>query len=272
MKTVDHMLVMDVDGVISDLKEKKPSPKIIQHIYNELEKGIPIALNTGRGLPAVIEKVINLLMKNHADKSFLKNLLVVGEKGGTWMTFDENGKSTKHVDSTIIVPNLFRKDVRNLIVSKYSHSMFFDDTKDTMTSVEMNDGYDIEKYLEDQKKLIPEVNSLLDKHRLHDDLRLEPNQIAIDVQDKRIGKHLGITRLLEWLKDKNVQVKKFTTMGDNESDIKMAEELHDNNFQVDHLHVGEKAIKSQYPFKLITSIKHYTQGTEEFLKGLTLSS
>lgn len=267
-RIVNTAWVFDVDGVISDLKDKKSNPKVLLYIYEQLAKDIPVALNTGRGLPAVIEKVINPLLQNHSDKNFLKNLFVVGEKGATWLTFDKNGKPTKHVDLTISFPTLLRKSVKNLIASKYSHSMFFDETKDTMISVEMKDGYDIKKYLKEQKELIPQVSKLINQHSKKNKLKLEPNQIALDVQDKRVGKHIGIRRLLIWLKDKQIKVKTFTTIGDNLSDIKMAEELHKNNFPVTHVHVGEKEIKSKYPFRLITSGKHYTQGTEEFLQNL----
>lgn len=257
---------MDVDGVITNLKDKKANPRMIQHIYNELANGITVALNTGRSLDAVAGKVISPLTLNYNNKSFLEKLIVVGEKGGTWMTFDEDGEPQKHVDKSISISPKLKKDIGNLIAAKYSKSMFYDMPKKTMISIEMKDGYGMSKYEKNQRLLIPEVEKVIERHGLKKVLTIEPNPIALDIQNKHVGKHLGIKRILNWLKERKIKVSSFITIGDMPSDVKMAEELYKNNFSVTHVHVGEKKIEGKRPFEIIATANHYENGALEFLK------
>ncbi len=133
----------------------------------------------------------------------------------------------------------------------------------------MKDGYDLNKYAQDQKLLIPQVKEIIKKYGLENILEIEPNPIALDVQNKNVGKDLGIKRILSWLKDCKIKVLSFTTIGDSKSDIKMAEELNRNNLSVVHVHVGKKGIyDNSYPFEVITTEKEYEEGAEEYLTSL----
>lgn len=268
MKIVDHMLIMDVDGVISSLKEKKARPEILEHIAQELKNGKPVALNTGRSLDWVVTRAGRTLINNPEIKTFLKNLIIVGEKGGTWMTFDDNGKPQEHVDESISISPKLKKEIRDLITAKYYRSMFYDTPKKTMISTEMKDGYDMSEYEKDQRLLIPEVEKVIKRHGLEKVLTIELNPIALDIQNKHVGKHLGIQRILNWLSVRKIRMPSFITIGDMPSDIKMAEELHKNNFSVTHVHVGGKKIEGKRPFEIITTASHYENGTLEFLKTI----
>ena len=259
---------MDVDGVVANLKNKKANPQMLQYIYKELINSMPVALNTGRSLDTVVEKVISPLTKNKNNKSFLKNLIVVGEKGGTCMTFDKNGQPQRHIDKSIsISPNL-QRDIRDLVAAKYSRSMFYDMPKKTMVSTEMKDGYDMKKYAGDQKLLLLGVKEIIKKYNLENILEIELNPIALDVQHKYVGKHLGIRRILNWIAEKKIRVSNFTTIGDMPSDIKMAQELNKNNFSIIHVYVGEKEMEGQYPFEVITTERKYEEGAQEYLSNL----
>lgn len=269
MKIVDHMLILDVDGVISSLKDKKPNKVVLQHIFSELKKGIPVALNTGRSIEWVITRTGKTIVENPILKKNLHNLIIVGEKGGTWMTFDGNGKPQKYIDESISVSSELQADIQKLITTKYSESTFYDTSKKTMVSTEMKDGYDMNLYDKDQKALIPEVEQTIKKYGLEKTLVVEPNPIALDVQNEHVGKHLGVKRILNWLKERKIKVSNFTTIGDSKSDIKMAEELNRNNLSVKHIHVGKKGVHdASYPFEVITTEKEYDQGAGEFLSEL----
>lgn len=268
MQAINRMLVMDVDGVITNLKDKNANPQMLQHLYQELKKRVPLALNTGRSLDTVVQKVINQLTKDKSNKRFLKNLIVVGEKGGTWMTFDDNGKFQKHVDASISISPNVQKDIEDLIADKYYKSMFYDTSKKTMVSTEMKDGYDMDKYEKDQKLLAGQVEKIIKRYKLEKVLMMELNPIALDVQYKFVGKHLGVKRILNWLKENKIKMLNFTTIGDMPSDIKMAEELHKNNFSVTHVHVGEKKMEDKYPFKVTNASSRYEKGAEKYLNGL----
>lgn len=259
---------MDVDGVITNLKDKKANPQMLERLYQELKRDIPVALNTGRSLDAVIEKVIKPLTKNKNSKSFLKKLFVVGEKGGTWMTFDENGTPQQHVDKSISIPSNLQKDIKDIITANYSKSMFYDTPKKTMISTEMKDGYNIGKYEKDQRLLLVQVKKIIKRYGLEKVLIIELNPIALDIQHKYVGKHLGVKRILTWFRERKINVLNFTTIGDMPSDIKMAEEFHKNNFPVTHVHVGEKKMEDKYPFKVINTSSRYEKGAKEYLNGL----
>lgn len=260
---------MDVDGVITGLKDKKVNPHMLQYIYQELTKNLPVGLNTGRSLDTVIQKIINPLTKERKDNVFLKNLIVVGEKGGTWMTFDDKGNLQKHVDESISISSNLQNDIDKLVNTKYSKSMFYDTTKRTMISTEMKDGYDLNKYAQDQKILIPTVKEMIKKYGLGNILEIEPNPIALDIQNKNVGKDLGAKRILNWLRARKIKVSKLTTIGDSKSDIKMAEEFNRNGFSVRYIHVGKKGIyDNSYPFEVITTEKEYDEGAGEYLNSL----
>ena len=145
------MLIFDIDGVISDLKEKTSNPTILKYIAEELKNGNPIALNTGRSLDWIIKRGVKTLITDSKIKPFIKNLIIVGEKGGSWLTFDENGNPQQHINKSLSVSLNLKEEIGKLAVSKYSESMFLDEGKKTAITVEMNDGYDIEKYKKDLK-------------------------------------------------------------------------------------------------------------------------
>src|SRR3989338_1321859 len=86
MKTVDQMLIFDIDGVISDLKEKTSNPTILKYIAEELKNGNPIALNTGRSLDWIIKRGVKTLITDSKIKPFIKNFISFGEKGGSGLT------------------------------------------------------------------------------------------------------------------------------------------------------------------------------------------
>lgn len=268
MKTVSQMFIFDVDGVICDLKEKTANPTILKYIAEELKSGHPIAFNTGRSLDWVINRAAKTLITDTKIKPFLKNFIIVGEKGGSWLTFDENGVPQQHINNSISVSLGLKEQIGKLIISTYFKSMFLDEGKKTAITVEMNDGYDIEKYINDQKSLIPEINLLIQKYRLSDKLILTPNPIAIDIDTRGVGKHLGIKRIINILKERKIAVQKFIAIGDQEADFKMAEELSNQGFSVTYVNVGKNTNNINRKFPVKTTINKYEKGTLEFLKTL----
>ncbi|MEM4270702.1 MAG: hypothetical protein QXO70_01245, partial [Candidatus Pacearchaeota archaeon] len=80
--------IFDVDGVIiHPSKKTNTESEIFDHILKKLEKEEPVILNTGRSLIWVIEQVIHPILIKIKDKKILENFQVVGEMGGTWLTF-----------------------------------------------------------------------------------------------------------------------------------------------------------------------------------------
>ena len=63
VKTVNEVLIFDVDGVVSAPKEKRPTIEgVLDAIANKLAINEPVALNTGRSLSWMIDRVIAPLL------------------------------------------------------------------------------------------------------------------------------------------------------------------------------------------------------------------
>ena len=268
---VDTSWIFDIDGVVTNPTEKKIKKlQILDHIAERLQQREPVIFNTGRSLSWVIEKVLNPLLKKIKDKKLLENLFIVGEKGGTWLTFGRDGKIQQHKDSSISAPTSLQQKIKNLVKRKYLHSMFYDETKQTMISVEMHDNYDLEEYKREQAILKKELNAILKHHDPANSLKLDPTTIAIDIENKHVGKGFALDRILNWFKQKRIKPKKFIAIGDSIGDIKMAEKLHEKKLPFEFVFVGNKSelrgFKSNFSIKYTQ--KRFDSGTLEYLNSI----
>jgi len=270
-RIVDAAWIFDVDGVITNPSEKRVTePEILYEIIKKLKRGEPVALNTGRSVSWVIERVINPLKEKVEDKTILKNLFAVGEKGGTWAEFDEDGNLLEKKDDNISVPDDLRNKVRDLINSNYSDSMFFDESKLTMISTEMKDGYSLEEYKNKQQYLIPQLKTLLQRRNISEKFKVDPTTIAVDVENKFVGKHFAVKRIIEWVKSRGISPQRYIAFGDSfVSDVPMAEEINLQNLPVEFVYVGKEKIQtSNYRFPIKRTQANFEKGTLEFLKTL----
>lgn len=270
MKTVDYVLIMDVDGVISSLKEKKANPAVLEYISDQLKKGKPIALNTGRSLDWITTRAGKSLINNSQTKKVLKNLIIVGEKGGTWAEFDNQGNLIENKDDSISAPDNLKNEIRDLISNQYSNSMFYDESKLTMISTEMKDGHSLEDYREKQKMLSVQLQTLLTKNNLDDKFKVDSTTIAVDVENKFVGKHFAVRKIIEWVKKKGIKPKRYIALGDSfRSDVPMAEELHSQGLSVEFVYVGKENLPVlDYPFPIKQTLAHFGNGTLEYLNTL----
>lgn len=262
--------ILDVDGVITDPKEKKVThPQILDRIADKINNGEPVALNTGRSFSWLIEKrIISDISERVEDKNNLENFFVVGEKGGTWLSFDRNGTMQHHRDDSISVPESLQEQVRELVETKYSQSMFYDKSKQTMVSTEMLDGYEIEKYKKDQTKLSGELDKILHENNLTDKLKLDQTIISIDIEDNHVGKGFAIDRILKWLKERKIKPKHFIAIGDSRHDIGMAEKLHQERLPFEFVFVGNREMLEgkEYPFPITFTQNRFDKGTLGYLR------
>ncbi len=270
-KIVDHCLIFDVDGVLTDpVRKEITTPEGIKAIAERLQRGEPVILNTGRAVDFVRAKIIKPLVGALGNRTLLRNVLAVGEKGAVVMYFDNNGNEQLVVDETISIPAHIQAEARRITEEQYGDSMFFDDTKRTMVSIEMHDRYDLSKFQEAQKKLITELEALINTPEFKNRLRVDPSTIATDIQDVAVGKALGVRKALWWLGEKNVSPKEFLTFGDSQGDLAMAEELARLGKPTRFVFVGEpnklKAENAQFP--IVQTSDKYERGVAEFLKQL----
>lgn len=260
--------IFDIDGVVTNPSEKKVNkPQILVHIASKLKNGEPVAFNTGRSSSWLIEHVINPLLEMIDNRRILDNFIAVGEKGGTWIIFDKDGTIKQHKDASISVPESLQQQVKKLIEANYSESMIYDNSKQTMISTEMNNGLSIEEYKKDQNKLTLQLKKLLQENNFLDKLKIDPTTIAVDVENKHVGKGFAIERILDLFKKKGIKPKQFIAFGDSPSDIAMAEKLHERNLTFTFIFVDDKGhLKGrEYPFPIIYTKNRFDKGTLEFL-------
>lgn len=264
--------IFDVDGVVSDPGEKRPTiDGVLEAIADKLAKNEPVALNTGRSLSWMIERVIAPLLIKVKDKKTLQNFFAVGEKGGTWITFDENGRRQMHKDDSISVSSDLQDRVKQLVKDEFSDTTFYDDSKQTMVSTEMIDGLSDEdreqKYRPAQQRIVQRFEELLREKGIENNFKVDPTTIATDIENKHVGKDFAVRKALAWLSSKGIKPNKFIAFGDSKSDIPMAEELHRQGLPVELIFVGNKSdIKpSDYPFPITVTNAQFELGTLEYL-------
>jgi hydroxymethylpyrimidine pyrophosphatase-like HAD family hydrolase len=270
-KTVPHAWLFDVDGVLTHPVEKKVTEEeVINSICNMLARGEPVSLNTGRSIDFMTERVLNKLEALIVDRNLLKNMLAVGEKGSVWISYDETGNKLQSVDQSVTVPVVIREEVKRLVKDKFNDAMFYDETKKTMVSVEMRDGYDWEGFRRAQIKLDKELLKILERHNLTGGLKIDPSRIATDVENKHVGKALGARRFLDWLGKKKIATRKFVAFGDSRSDVGMAEEIHGQGKPVEFVFVGGKDLLRgrEFNFPVVYTAEHCEKGTLEYLKSI----
>src|SRR5690606_14580858 len=93
--------VFDVDGVLTNPETKQiERPAILAELVRRLNRGLPITFNTGRSL-VFLNPILKYLEDTIATQAALQQIIAVGEKGATWITYDEQGHRQEVVDATV---------------------------------------------------------------------------------------------------------------------------------------------------------------------------
>jgi hydroxymethylpyrimidine pyrophosphatase-like HAD family hydrolase len=266
--------LFDVDGVLTDLVEKEVTEKeLFDFLGAFVRQGDLVAFNTGRTTGWVNEKIIQPLFEKIEQKELIADIVTIAEKGGTWMTFDEQGVAKLNKDSSMTLPQQVRQAIKQLVQDKYTDAMFFDEGKETMISVEMHDGFAISLYDDRQKEFDKEAEDILSQSGLTDKYKIHTVAISTDIEARHAGKALGVDRLLTIFVEKGITTSKFITFGDSPADIEMADELHTRGKDVIFVYTGDKEtlgeITKPYPIEFAAG---YTQGTLAYLKSLVKDS
>ncbi len=262
--------LFDVDGVLTDPVEKKiTEPELLDYIFTFLSQGEPVALNTGRALEWVQEKVLTALFAKAKDKRIFTRFIVIGEKGETWIVWDEEGRAHQETTEGLVLPKNLQDKFSELIEERFSDAMFFDNTKTVMITAEMKDNYDIQKFQARKNKFIEELQSLLKSLGLENTYAIHKDDISVSIEHTHVGKALGAKRFLTFLKERDLKPEQFYCFGDTTTDFEMADELQKRGEDVTFVYTGDKErlgeIKKAYP---IAFAEGYSQGTLAYLKDL----
>ena len=120
-----------------------------------LKTGVPIAFITGRSGDFIRHQVVTPLcdaglgeaLEQHGARMF-----GVFEKGGAWAPITGDGMGEVTVDETVAFTPEAVDAVRSLVRDRFADTMFFDETKRAMISVEQRTDVDAETYAEAQSR------------------------------------------------------------------------------------------------------------------------
>ncbi|HET9946684.1 MAG TPA: HAD hydrolase family protein [Patescibacteria group bacterium] len=260
-----NCFIFDLDGVITNPVEKKVTqPELFTFFKRILDNGDVLTINTGRQIPWIEQRVIKPFEKTLSPEE-THHIFISAEKGAVWQ---EQGKDFI-VDTSCSIPKEIQEQTEKLVVDEFSDCMFYDSGKQTMMSIEMLDGTDIALYHQRREDFVRAVKKILENAGITN-LSIDKTNISTDIENKGVGKDLGIQRILTWLDEKNNDISHFYCFGDSPSDIAMGDKLYAENKPFTYIFTGqpERLSEVNIDFPLTQTQALFDKGTVEYLHSL----
>jgi hypothetical protein len=263
-------LLLDVDGPIaSPVSRTVRIPSIIDDLVLLAAAGVPIAFITGRSDAFIRDEVITPLMAAGLSEALAlpgTRMFGVFEKGAAWAPVTSAGLGEIVVDESVALPKAVADEVRALVASDFADTMFFDETKRAMISVEQRTDVPRETYLPEQARFNDAVYAVIERHglgvRLGDRVspaadgavpfRLDPTIISTDVESVLLDKDRGAERTLEHFAASGPLPRLWRSVGDSRSDYLMADHVHAAGYEVAHVDVRPLDGILERPYEIVT--------------------
>jgi hypothetical protein len=258
-------LLLDVDGPIaSPVSRTIAIPSILRDLVLLAGAGIPIAFVTGRSDAFVREQVVGPLLA--AGLSPSARMFAVCEKGAVWAPVTDQGLGEVTVDRSLALPDDYVDEIRRLAARDFADTMFFDETKLAMISLEQRTDVDHEQYLCAQTVVNVAAFDALVHHGLGARLgerevpdsdgrvpfRIDPTVISTDIESVKLDKDRGAERALEFFAESGALPHVWRSVGDSRSDYLMADHLHSRGFEVAHVDVRPADGLMERPYPIVT--------------------
>ncbi|GAA2241587.1 hypothetical protein GCM10009851_28730 [Herbiconiux moechotypicola] len=258
-------LLLDVDGPIaSPVTRTIAIPSIAADLVALANAGVPVVFNTGRSDEFLQGEVVGPLVEGGLRDE--ARVFGVCEKGAVWFRITPEGVGDLTVDDSLLVPSQLREQIARLVAEQFADSMFFDDTKRTMVSVEQRTDVDSDHYLGVQPDFDRAVLDLCrtddigalwrsERHPAADGsirYRLDPSIISTDIESVRVGKDLGAERALDLVAATGAVPTLWRTVGDSRGDYAMADWMHGRGFDVAHVDVRPAEGVPEKPYDVLT--------------------
>lgn len=267
MKTPDLGLLLDVDGpVASPVTRTIAIGSIARDLVDLVAAGVPIAFITGRSHEFIADVVIPALQDAGLRDALTQpgaRMFGVFEKGGAWSTIDADGMSEPTIDRTVAFSADAVGAIRDLVERRFADTMFFDETKRAMISVEQRTDIGSGDYYLAQRDFQDEAFRLLtaqgiglryEEQRVPDadgavPFRIDPTVISTDIESVRLDKDHAAQRALQHFRQGGPIPRRWLSAGDSRSDYLMADQLHAEGFDTVHLDVrpGDGILERPYP-------------------------
>lgn len=258
-------LLLDVDGPISSPVERRIAiPSIIEDLVTLASRGVPIAFITGRSDTFMREEVVEPLLRAGLPDGV--RMFGVSEKGGVWFPITSGGVGEITIDDELALPEDYTTEFRELAEQRFSDTMFFDDTKYAMISLEQDRDTSHEDYVLAQEQANQAAFDLLVEYGLGARYReqefpdaqglvayrVDPTIISTDVESVLLDKDRGAARALDYFRESGELPTLWRTVGDSRSDYLMADHLHAEGFDVSHVDVRPSDGILERPYRVIT--------------------
>jgi len=217
----------------------------------------------------VNDQILLPLEKKISDNQVLKYISAYCEYGAVEITYSDVGTKNIIVNQQISIPDQIQTEIKELICKPpYKDVMFFDVTKQTMITIELNPGKTIAQFQEPQKQLQQELYALLSKYNLEKDFRIEATTITTDIENIQVGKAFGVRKFIDLLFKQKIEPKEYICFGDSLSDIAMLKELKHLNKNVVFVYVGDKNnIANENITSIFFTSQPHDKGTLEYLQN-----
>ncbi|CAN5524076.1 hypothetical protein BH10ACT4_BH10ACT4_00740 [soil metagenome] len=266
---LDLGLLFDVDGPLaSPVSRSIRIPSILDDLVALTAAGVPIAFVTGRSDAFIRDQVIAPLLEvglSAALETPGARMFGVFEKGGSWAPITSAGMGEVTVDESVALPSSIVDGIRSLVADGYADTMFFDETKRAMISVEQRTDVSGEDYQHAQSSFNDASFALVAAAGLGVKLgsrsapdaagnvpfRLDPTIISTDIESVLLDKDRGAARALDYFATLGSLPSLWRSIGDSRSDYLMADHLHGAGYDVAHVDVRPADGILDRPYRVI---------------------
>jgi len=257
-------LLLDVDGPIaSPVTRTIAIPSIITDLLSLAAANVPIAFITGRSADFIREQVVAPLVAAGLPANF--RMYGVCEKGAVWFPITGEGMGQVEVDVSVALPPAVVTAVRQLVTDRFADTMFFDETKQAMISVEQRVDVETETYLLAQRSFDEQAWEILVAHGVgvrHNDrerpdaaglvpFRIDSTIISTDIESVTLDKNHAAKRALAFFAETGRLPSLWRSVGDSRSDYRMADHLHEAGYDVSHVDVRPEDGIPDKPYPVI---------------------
>lgn len=267
--TKNKMLLLDMDGTVTDFKTKQIAfPEILPILSSFIKNGGYLAVVTGRAIKWVEETFIkHIFPLVYGDDN--KRIFVVGEFGATWKGYSQEGMGEEIVDKKYLLPEGMYVQLSQ-VATQFSKSMFWDKAKKVIFTVEVVDGYPLEEFSKDGDIFEKEARAIVEKAKTNKKILVVPSIIAVDVKDARLNKVTGTQRVFKWIDEEEIPVDKCIAIGDQPFDADMAKVAVEHGHKASLVYLGENNLEQSLNFPVEITKNKYTKGLLEFLEEFNL--
>lgn len=268
-------LLLDVDGPIaSPITRTIATPSIVTDLVTLAAARVPIAFITGRSAAFIREEVVNPLLAAGLPSGV--RMYGVCEKGAVWFPISTSGMGDVVLDDSVALPAVVVDELRRLVRDSFSDTMFFDETKQAMVSVEQRTDVDQASYQSRQPDFNEAAFAILARHEVGVRLgeraapnaagevpfRIDPTIISTDIESVRLDKNHAAERALAFFAETGPLPHVWRSVGDSRSDYLMADHLHEAGYDVSHVDVrpADGILERPYPIIVIGDEIHDEAG------------